>query len=206
MENLRSCRDVEVIFNDYTCFVRPNGAGKSTILFALNIFFRQSGIAGAETSVLQEEDFHNRHTDDPIRITVTFGDLNAAAKKDLAHYVRQEQLVVTAVAKYDHKTRCAQVIQYGQRLVVRAFASFFEAIKDKVPVSDLKKTYATILESHPSLPPTGTKAGMEEALRSYEENHVEECELLYSEHVLLWDFARQEPSCTLHSVGAYPRC
>ena len=42
IENLRSFKDVTVQLNDYTCLVDPNGAGKSTVLYALNIFFRES--------------------------------------------------------------------------------------------------------------------------------------------------------------------
>ena len=42
IENLRSFKDVTVPLNDYTCLAGPNGAGKSTVLYALNIFFRES--------------------------------------------------------------------------------------------------------------------------------------------------------------------
>ena len=51
--NLRSLKEVDIPFNDYTCFVGPNSAGKSTALCALNIFFRQSENTGTNFQSLE---------------------------------------------------------------------------------------------------------------------------------------------------------
>ena len=94
---------------------------------ALNVFFRESENLPTDLSQLDQEDFHCKHTDKPIQITVTFTDLDDEAQEDFSDYVRQGQLVVSAVATFDGATGKAQVKQYGQRIGMRAFAPFFEA-------------------------------------------------------------------------------
>ena len=69
--------------------------------------------------------FTARDTDNPIRITVTFENLNEEATEDFSDYVRQEKLVVSAVATFDQDTGKADVKQYGQRLAMPAFAPVF---------------------------------------------------------------------------------
>lgn len=101
--------------------VGPNGAGKSTVLGALNIFFQETSSA-TDVAVLSAEDFHNGETKQPIEITVTFRDLSDAAKNALSHYVRQDRLVVTAVATFDQQTGRAPVEQKGERMVFKKFA------------------------------------------------------------------------------------
>ena len=84
IENFRTVKDCTVRFGDYTCLVGPNGAGKSTILMALNVFFRYSGESSTNLLALDVEDFHNRNTSEPIRITAAFTDLEAPAQTDFA--------------------------------------------------------------------------------------------------------------------------
>jgi putative ATP-dependent endonuclease of the OLD family len=90
IENFRGFKDETINFNDYTCLVGANGSGKSTVLAALNVFFRQYKDSKTDLSKLSAEDFHHKDVDKPITITVTFVDLSAQAKKDLAHYVRDD--------------------------------------------------------------------------------------------------------------------
>lgn len=98
---------------------------------------------------------------------------------DFKHYYRQGQLTIFSKAVWDPAVEAAEVIQYGIRLVMKQFARFFEAESDKATkVDDLKEIYTKISEDCPDLPPPGTKAAMIEALRSYEEAHPGECELL----------------------------
>ena len=81
IENFRSFKDETVFLDDYTCLVGPNGGGKSTVLCALNVFFRESENSSTDVVNLSAEDFHQKITDEPIRITVTFVDLNAQAQR-----------------------------------------------------------------------------------------------------------------------------
>ena len=131
IENFRSFKDETILLNDYTCFVGSNGSGKSTVLNALNIFFRQYNDSKTDLSRLTNEDFHHRNTDEPVKITVTFTELSDAAKNELSHYVRQDKLIISSVAKYDSTTDSAEVKQYGNRRGLQDFRKYFEAEKNE---------------------------------------------------------------------------
>ncbi len=181
IQNFRSFEDETIEFSDYTCLVGANGSGKSNVLHALNVFFHEAHTPGLDVQALGEEDFHRKNTKDPVVITITFADLSAEAQGDFAHYYRQGQLLVSARADLDPVTRKAEVKQFGQRLVMKAFAPFFKAEGDRKKVPELKSMYENIRGSFGDLPPPGTKDSMIEALRSYEANHPEECEAIPSE-------------------------
>ncbi len=140
IQNFRGFEDETIPFEDHTCLVGQNGAGKSTVLGALNIFFQETSSA-TDVSVLSTEDFHNGETKQPIEITVTFRDLSDAAKSALSHYVRQDHLVVTAVATFDQQTGRAPVEQKGERMVFKKFAPWFEDEKNKVLAGPLKERF-----------------------------------------------------------------
>jgi len=99
IENFRSFQDETIALNKYSCFVGANGAGKSTVMAVLNVFF-QERFAITDTSKLVDEDYFRKNTASPIRITLTFGELNQSACDELAAYVRQTELVVTAPARH----------------------------------------------------------------------------------------------------------
>lgn len=130
IENFRSFQDETISLNRYSCFVGPNGAGKSNVLCALNVFFREQAASATDVSHLTNEDYFGKNTDNPIRITVTFEELSAAAQTDLSDYVRQNEVVVTAEAAFDVEKEIGQVKYYGQRLGMTDFQPFFEAEKD----------------------------------------------------------------------------
>ena len=180
IQNLRAFKDVTIPFNDYTCFVGANGAGKSTVLCALNIFFREKDNAPTNLQELQIEDFHNRNTKEPIRITVTFSDLNEQAKEDFKDYFRMGKLVVTSEAHYDDSTQKAVVKQYGQRLGMTDFIHFFKAEGDGVPVAELKPLYEECAKKIPELPKWSSKPKAKEALQNFEAANPEQCGLLQS--------------------------
>src|SRR6266481_4452983 len=182
IKNFRAIKDQWVKFSDYTCFVGPNGAGKSTVLVALCVLFRYSSDSTTNLLVLSQEDFHHKNTDEDVEITATFTDLSEEAQKTLAHYYRQEKLVVSAVAKWNKETNSAPVVQYGKREVMKVFVPFFEAHDDSnIKVDELRKLYAECRLTVPALPAETTKAAMYAALRAYEEVHPEECNLINSE-------------------------
>lgn len=181
IENFRVFKDVTVPMNPYTCLVGPNGAGKSTIINALNVFFRE-GAFSAGGEALGKEDFHNKDTANPIRITVTFTDLSQEARLDFKHYFRQSKLIISAEAKWDDASGEAPVRQYGERCGMEAFRPFFQGLDDKgVKVAQLKRIYAQIREQHEGLPAPITKDQMTEALKTYEAQHPDECRLIPSE-------------------------
>ncbi len=181
IQNFRGFCDETVALGDYTCLVGRNGSGKSTVLYALNVFFRQFKDTSTDLSRLCADDFHHKRTDSPIRITVTFTDLSDTAREDLAAYVRQGKLTVTAVATFDQTTHRASVKQFGSRLGMEAFRKYFEADKSGAKAQELKDIFTALRTEYPGISAASTKSDMEAALVSYEGAHPEHCVLIESE-------------------------
>ena len=127
IQNFRSFEDETIHLNRYSCFVGPNGAGKSSVLAALNVFFREQSGAATDITKLTDEDYFGKNTANPVRITVTFDDLNQTAQTELSAYVRQNELVVTAEAVFDANTTVGVVRHFGQRVGMAEFRRFFYA-------------------------------------------------------------------------------
>jgi len=161
--------------------VGPNGAGKSTLLCALNIFFRETGAATTDLQSLSIEDFHQKNAEDPVTVTLTFTDLNQEAQDDFKDYFRQGKLVVSAKAVFNPALGRAEVRQYGERLGMDAFKPFFKALGDNASAKDLKELYAQLRAMIPALPNATTKDAMAQALREYEADRPNECQLIPSE-------------------------
>ena len=181
IENFRSFADVTIPLNDYNCFVGPNGAGKSTVLTALNVFFRETDNASTPLTALEHEDFHQRDTRNPIRITVVFGNLNDQERKDFSDYVQDGKLTVFAEAHFDETGDKAEVKQYGQRRGISAFDSFFNAESKGASANDLKNIYIKLQKCYAGLPNKKTKGDRRQALREYEIGHPDKCVSLPTE-------------------------
>lgn len=181
IENFRSFKDDTIYLDDYTCFVGCNGAGKSTLQNALNVFFRQYKDSKTDLSNLSADDFHHKDTSKPIQITVEFSDLSVKAKEELSAYVRHDKLIVTAKAEYHEATQRAEVKQYGNRLVIETFRSWFDAEKKGEKVETLKTIYNKIRAEYVELPIVSTKSAMQKSLNDFEEDHPEQCTLVPSE-------------------------
>jgi len=181
IRNFRVFKEETVHFDEYTCLVGPNGVGKSTILTALNIFFRESSGSSTNLTSLTEQDFHNYDTTQPIEITVTFVELSDEAKTDLKDYVRQEHLIVSAVAKWNESTKSAEVKQYGQRLGIEEFRKYFEKEKSGASAKELQKLFSSLRKSYADVADAKSKASMEQALHAYETDHPDKCALIPSE-------------------------
>jgi putative ATP-dependent endonuclease of OLD family len=181
IENFRSFLDQTFTLNRYSCFVGPNGAGKSTVLSALNVFFKEQGSTTTDTSKLCDEDYFVRNTAVPIRITVTFDDLNEEAKTSLSDYVRQDELVVTAEAIFDEEQGLGVVHHYGQRLGMTEFRTFFEALKANKSAAEITAIYNGLRDYLPDLPNPRSKDDKAEALREYESGHSASCVQIPSE-------------------------
>lgn len=179
IENFRSFQDETIALNRYSCFVGPNGAGKSTVLAALNVFF-QDRAAATDISKLIDEDYFRKDTAHPARITLTFDDLDQRAREELAAYVRQDELVVTAEAVFDNATGVGAVRHYGQRLGMEQFRAFFEAEKASAKAGELAQIYDSLRALSAELPNARSKDDKAQALRDYEAAHPEQCVLIPS--------------------------
>lgn len=179
IENFRSFLDETVFLNRYSCFVGPNGAGKSTVLAALNVFFQERA-AATDISKLIDEDYFRKDTAHPARITLVFDDLHQRAREELAAYIRQDELVVTAEAIFDDATGVGAVRHYGQRLGMEVYRAFFEAEKAGAKAGDLAPIYEGLRAQFADLPNVRTKDDKAQALRDYEAAHPEQCVLIPS--------------------------
>lgn len=180
IENFRSFLDEVIALNRYSCFVGANGAGKSTVLAALNVFFQERATSTTDISKLIDEDYFTRNTVNPIRITLTFDDLSEGARRDLAAYVRQNELVVTAEAVFDSSSGFGIVRHYGQRLGMDAFRVFFEADKAGAKAAELTQIYDGLRAQYPGLQNPRSKEDKAQALRDYEAAHQDQCVLIPS--------------------------
>jgi|SRR5664280_72145 len=181
IRNFRSFADETIRLDGYTCIVGANGAGKSNVLSALNVFFRESSASATNPSVLHEEDFHLKRTESPISITITFINLAIDAKQELAAYVRDDRLVVTALAAWDDAAKEAKVQQRGERFGIKEFASFFEQEKLGAKAPELQKIYDALRAEFDDLPAVRSKEDKIEELHKYESAHPAKCSLLQSE-------------------------
>ena len=181
IENFRAFKDETIFLDDYTCLVGPNGGGKSTVLYALNIFFRETEGSTTDVINLSAEDFHRKNTEHPVKITVTFVDLDGEAQQDFKDYFRQGKLIISAVANFYITAGHAEVKHYGYRLGIQEFANFFEAISSGEKAAVLKQIFAGLREIIDGLGDASTKDGMVEALRKYEADYQERCVPIPSE-------------------------
>lgn len=167
IKNFRAFADETIELDAYTCLVGVNGAGKSTLLCALNIFFRESSNPTA-VDFLMAEDFHKKNTAERIEISVTFTDLSEEAKADLKDYVRNDVLIVSAVATFDESKGRAPVKQVGSRLGIAEFAPFFEAYKANASAQSLAEIFDRLKAMHPGLSDGRSKEAKREALIAFE--------------------------------------
>ena len=181
IENFRCFENETIILDNYNCFIGSNGSGKSTILNALNLFFKNAKDNQTNVIVLSKEDFHHRETKRPIKITITFIDLSDEAKRVLSDYVRDDMLVVSAIAEYNTEKESAEVLHYGSRLAFDEFKEYFEAVKRRESATELKRIYSELVTKYRDLPKVASKEAMAEALRDYELANKDKCILLQSE-------------------------
>ena len=175
--NFRGFEDETFNLDPHTCLLGPNGAGKSTVLAALNVFFQEPSSTTDVTS-LSAEDFHNGNTKEPVRITVTFSELSEKAQQELSHYVRHNELIATAEAKFNPESGYAPVQRFGERLIFKKFAPFFEDQKNKAKADQLRERFKEITDDISDFPDVGTKPSipvMINSLRKYEEDNSDKC-------------------------------
>lgn len=166
IRNFRAFEDESFSVDSYSCFIGGNGAGKSTVLSALNVFFRETANS-TPVDYLVAEDFHNKNTEQRIQIEVVFDNLGGGAVEALGHYVRNGELVVSAIAEFDAATSRAPVRQVGSRRGIQAFSAFFEAYKTK-PATTLTEIFSDLRREFPGISDARSKEAKRDALLAFE--------------------------------------
>jgi putative ATP-dependent endonuclease of OLD family len=175
IQNFRSFKDETIFFDNYTCLVGPNGGGKSNVLTAMNVFFRNTASSATDVTMLTKRDFHFERVESPISITLTFTNLSEKAKEDFKAYCRHGKLIVSSIAEWNDATQGAEVKQFGERMVMKDFKPYFKLEQDGAKVTELRAKYAEIRSTFNDVLDVSTKADMTNALRQYEEMHVDVC-------------------------------
>jgi len=165
VQNFRSLKDVTLDCEALTVLVGPNDSGKSSLLRALELFYFPA-------ARYTEEDYYDRDTSKPIRITVSFSDLEEKEVQLYAPYVDSGSLSVEKELEWP-ANRTSQKY-YGKRLQnpdflsVRASGTAPEA---RTEYGELRKR-----KEYEALPNVNTKKEIEAALASWESAHVDKCE------------------------------
>ena len=175
IKNLRAFCDDTLPLDGYACLVGANGSGKSTILTALNIFFRENTNSVNDLRNLVREDFHAGDTSKPVKITLTFVDLNDHAKQDFAAYYRHDKLVISAEAQWNENTQCAEVKQIGERMGIEEFREFYDGIAAKKKKAELEPIFLKLAKQYGFPAKYTSQAAAEEALHKYESENPAKC-------------------------------
>lgn len=166
IKNFRSLRDVEVAFGAHTALIGGNGAGKSSILKAIERFYSASKSCDAD-------DFFGRDQGQPIEIELTFHQLSESETTAFEDRVRDGRLVVTRIFDASPSS--------GRYHGVVPQIPDFVAIRSHATATPKRAAYNLLRETNPpyaDLPAAASAAAVDQALRDWEEDHVDQLVLL----------------------------
>lgn len=88
IDNYRSIKEAEIIFNDLTTFIGRNGVGKSTLLYAIDSFYDVN-------HQYTNHDYYGHKGEQTISIQITFKDLLPPEIEAFSKYLQNNELIVT---------------------------------------------------------------------------------------------------------------
>lgn len=88
ISNFRSYDNSTVEVGSLQAFVGRNNVGKSNLLKAINLFME------ASKRLLSEDCFHHHNTEDPIRITIQFSNLNEWERRKFEDWLYKEDTLI----------------------------------------------------------------------------------------------------------------
>ena len=88
IKNFRAICDLAVDIGQHTVLIGPNGVGKSCVLKGIDKFFSKS----ANVSI---EDFHEKNTQEPIEITLTFKEFSPKELEVFGSKIHNDEMVVS---------------------------------------------------------------------------------------------------------------
>ncbi len=167
-KNFRSIKDATLICENLSVLVGGNGAGKSSFFKAIEVFYNPS-------TVITEDDYHNKKLDEEIAISITFTELTKSELDVHSAYVDEKVLTVEYIVKWDGRKAIGKY--HGATLRNGEFAVVREALELSDRGATAKKEYSFLRgkEKYSSLPAYGSKGATEEALVAWEKEHPGEC-------------------------------
>lgn len=168
IKNFRAISDLEFDVGQHTVFVGANGVGKSCALKGIDKFFSKSANVGIE-------DFHERNTDDPIEITLTFAELTANETEVFASRIHSGEMVVSRVFRVGTASR-ENGKYYGLSLRRPEFQEI-RAIEGAIP----RRTAFNALAGSAGfedLPQAANAGQIIEHMDTWEAGHPAQCQLL----------------------------
>lgn len=163
VRNFRCIRDETLECEDLTVLVGPNGSGKSTFLRAIELFY-------ALQTRVTEEDFYNKNTDQPIVISIMFGDLTQQELDLYKPYVEGNTLTVEK-----------EIASPGGRGYERYFGlkmqnPAFQEVRAPGTATVKRQAYSQLQQQYPELPNISRADDIEPALADWEQSHPERCQ------------------------------
>ncbi|MDG6998790.1 MAG: ATP-dependent endonuclease [Nitrososphaerota archaeon] len=169
IKNFRSFDDSdEIPFTQEVIFLGPNGSGKSNILKSIRSFFDDNAFATLE-------DFHNKNTDLPISITLTFGDLNQQELTYFGKYVRDG--ILTVEKRYSFSGGPTKGTYIGKIPQHKAFQEI-RSLSGREKNNKYKEFRTSNSLQYPDLPAATSGTAVDQALTEWETNHPEMLELI----------------------------
>jgi len=157
IENFRCLHKVDIGLEDVTSFLGPTGAGKSTVLRALDWFFN-----GEKSVALSDEDLHSARGSRRISVEVEFDGLTEYDRETLGHYASPGTNSVIVWRTWED----------GEDKITGKGLAFppFEAVRQEASAMDRRRAYTRLREEQPDLglPPAGSAAAVEDAMRAWE--------------------------------------
>lgn len=157
VDNFCCLHKVDVSFEEMTSFIGPTGVGKSTVLRALDWFFN-----GEKSLSLSDDDVHSAAEGGRISVEVEFDGLTAHDRDVLGRYAPDgaESVSIWRTWQGGEDKISGKALAYPP----------FEEVRRHTKAMDLRRAYAGLMESDPSLglPTVGSAPAAEEAMRTWE--------------------------------------
>jgi len=163
VRNFRCVRDETLECEDLTVLVGPNGCGKSSFLRAIDLFY-------ALQAKVTDEDFYNKDTNQPIVISIVFGELTQEEMDLYKPYLDGNTLTVEKSIAFP-----------GGKGNERYFGlkmqnPDFHEVREASSATAKRQVYNPLQQQYPELPSVSRADDIEPALVEWEQSHPERCQ------------------------------
>lgn len=162
VENFRALRDSTLKVSDTTALLGENNCGKSAFLLALDLFF-------SNAPKVNERDFSDGDTSDPIDITVHFGSLTPSERDEFESNLLGDELIVT------RRLIAGNPKESGQFFVSAEVNPDFSECRNEAGKTEKRELYKSLQESY-DLPNVKNADEIDGNLEAWEAKNPEKLE------------------------------